>query len=277
MLTLTPLPEIPLIHEGDNLAEIILESCELANLQLKNDDILILAQKIVSKAEGRLVNLADVKPRPRAFQLAEETEKDPRVVELILAESNEIVRTRPGLIVVEHKQGFICANAGIDRSNVSPHPSLPPKTGEGTDSPLPKAGEGLGVRAECEYVLLLPKDSDKSAKELREKLEKATGAKLGILIIDSHGRAWRNGTVGIMIGISGIPALVDLRGDDDLFGRELKITQVGAADELAAAASLVMGQSNEGKPIVHARGFPYPLRESKLDELIRPKKEDLFR
>ena len=266
MLTLTLLPEIPLIDEGDNLAKIILQSCELANLQLANNDILILAQKIVSKTEGRLVNLADVKPSPRAFQLAEETDKDPRVVELILRESNEIVRTRPGLIVVEPKQGFVCANAGIDRSNVEspsrPHPS-----------PLPKGEGTLGD----EYVLLLPKNSDKSAKKLRQELEKATGAKLGILIIDSHGRAWRNGTVGMTIGISGIPALVDLRGKDDLFGRELKITQVGVADELAAAASLMMGQSNEGKPIVHARGFPYPLRESKLDELIRPKEDDLFR
>ena len=278
MLTLTPLPEIPLIHEGDDLAETILQSCNLANLELKDDDILVLAQKIVSKAEGRLVNLADVEPSPRAFQLAEETAKDPRVVELILQESNEIVRKRPGLIVVEHKRGFICANAGIDKSNVSPHPSLPPKTEEGTNSPLPLLGEGLGVREEMdEHVLLLPKDSDKSAKELRGKLEKATGLNLGILIIDSHGRAWRNGTVGMTIGISGIPALVDLRGDEDLFGRELKITQVGAADELAAAASLMMGQANEGKPIVHARGFPYPLRKSRLSELIRSKREDLFR
>ena len=229
MLTLTPLPEIPLIHEGDNLAEIIIQSCPLASLQLKDDDILVLAQKIVSKAEGRLVNLADVKPSPRAFQFAEETDKDPRVIELILSESNEIVRKRPGLIVVEHKNGFICANAGIDRSNVElaprPHPS-PLHQGEGT--------------LNDEHVLLLPKDSDKSAKDLRKKLESATGTKLGILIIDSHGRAWRNGTVGMTIGISGVPGLVDLRGDDDLFGRELKITQVGAADELAAAASLML-------------------------------------
>ena len=276
MLTLTHLPEIPLIHAGDNLAEIILQSCQLANLALKDDDILVLAQKIVSKAEGRLVNLADVEPRPRAFQLAEETEKDPHVVELILQESNEIVRKRPGLIVVEHKQGFICANAGIDRSNIRPPSALRASSPSGRINSFPLRGKAR-MGAGDEHVLLLPKDSDKSAKELREKLEKATGIKLGILIIDSHGRAWRNGTVGIAIGISGIPALIDMRGDEDLFGRELKITQIGVADELAGAASLMMGQSNEGKPIVHARGFPYPLRESKLDELIRPKKEDLFR
>ena len=184
-------------------------------------------------------------------------------MELILAESNEILRTRPGLIVVEHKQGFICANAGIDRSNVEP------KTSE--------AFEDFGSLLGDEWVLLLPKDSDKSATELRQKLEKATGAKLGILIIDSHGRAWRNGTVGMTIGISGVPGLVDLRGDEDLFGRELKITQVGVADELAAGASLMMGQKDEGTPVIHARGFPYPLREGSLKELIRPKEMDLFR
>ncbi len=289
MLTLTPLSKIPLIKKDDNLAEIILHACTQSKIQLTDGDILILAQKIVSKAEGRLVNLADVEPSPRACQLAEATEKDPRVVELILAESNEVLRTRPGLIVVEHKQGFVCANAGIDRSNVRP-PLTPPEGGRtssldfpkeknGADSHLPLLGEGLGVRggAGNEHVLLLPKDSDKSATVLREKLEKATGVKLGILIIDSHGRAWRNGTVGMTIGIAGMPGLVDLRGDADLFGRALKITQVGAADELAGAASLMMGQKDEGTPIVHARGFPYPLRESKLGELMRPKEMDLFR
>jgi len=259
-LTLTPFPNIPLIKEGDDLAEIILQNCRKNDLPLQNGDILVLAQKIISKAGGRLVNLADVEPSPHALQLAEETNKDPRVVELILRESKGIIRTRPGLIVVEHKNGFICANAGIDHSNV--------------DSPLPQ-GEGPGVREE--FALLLPKDSDRSAAELRQKLEEASGKKIGILIIDSHGRAWRMGTVGITIGISGLPALMDLRGEDDLFGRKLAITQVGAADELAAAASLMMGQANEGRPIVHVRGFPYPLREGKLDELLRPKDEDLFR
>ena len=261
-LTLTPLPDVPLIHTGDDLARIIINSCQYANLQLRDGDILVLAQKIVSKAEGRLVNLADVEPSPRARQLAEETLKDPRVVELILSESREIIRTRPGLIVVEHKQGFICANAGIDHSNVDP-----------------KTSEVFGDfgSLEDEFALLLPEDSDRSAADLRQKLEKDSGAKIGILIIDSHGRAWRMGTVGMSIGISGFPALVDLRGEDDLFGRELKITQVGAADELAAAASLMMGQANEAQPIIHVRGFPYPLRESKLSELLRPKEEDLFR
>ena len=272
-LTLTPLPNFPLIQPDDNLARLIFANLQENDIQLQNGDILVLAQKIVSKAEGRLVNLADVEPSPRAIQLATVTEKDPRVVELILQESNEIIRTRPGLIVVEHKKGFICANAGIDRSNVESPPLTPPSGGRTASFPLRgKARMGAG-----EQVLLLPKDSDRSAADLRKKLEKASGAKIGILIIDSHGRAWRNGTVGVAIGVSGIPALVDLRGDVDLFGRELKITQVGAADELAAAASLMMGQTNEGKPIVHVRGYPYPLRESTLNELIRSKEQDLFR
>ena len=273
MLTITPLPNIPLIEKGDHLAEIILQN----NPPLEDGDIFVLAQKIVSKAEGRLVNLADVEPSARAFELATVTQKDARVVELILQESNEIVRTRPGLIVVEHKNGFICANAGIDHSNVSPPSVLrtsPPEGGR--TSPFPPRGKAR-MGADDEYALLLPKDADKSATELRDAIESATGKKIGVLIIDSHGRAWREGIVGITIGVAGVPAIVDKRGDVDLFGREMRITQIGAADELAAAASLMMGQTNEGKPIVHVRGFPYPLRESKLQELIRSKEKDLFR
>ena len=260
-LTLTPLSEIPLIRHGDNLADIVVNALENTKIDLQDNDILVFAQKIVSKAEGRTINLATVTPSARAVELAQQTEKDARVVELILQESNEVLRTRVGAIIVEHKLGFVCANAGIDHSNVSP--------------PLPQ-GEGLGVRVE-EYVLLLPKDPDRSANELRAKIEFHSGKKIGILIIDSHGRAWRNGTVGTAIGIAGLPGLEDLRGKPDLFGYKLQVTQVGVADELAAAASLVMGQAAEGTPIVHARGFPYPLREGALKELIRPKEQDLFR
>ena len=275
-LTLTPLPNIPIIKKRDDLPKIILENCTIA---LQDGDIFVLAQKIVSKTEGRLVNLADVEPSPRAFQLATDTDKDARLVELILQESNEVIRIRPGLIVVEHKLGFICANAGIDHSNVNPHPSLPPR-GEGTHSPPLRGGDVRRTEGGIdndEFVLLLPKNPDKSARELRDALQAATGKKAGILIIDSHGRAWREGIVGITIGMAGVPGVVDRRGDTDLFGREMRITQIGAADELAAAASLMMGQTNEGKPIVHARGFPYPLRESRLNELLRPKEKDLFR
>ncbi|MBT3390057.1 MAG: coenzyme F420-0:L-glutamate ligase [Chloroflexi bacterium] len=260
-LTLTPLPGYPLIQPGDDLTLMILDALHCANVELVNGDVLVLAQKIVSKAEGRMVDLSTVEPSQTAQDLAAETHKDPRVVELILQESREIVRTRPGLIVVEHNLGFICANAGIDHSNIN--------------SPFP-AGEGPGVRVD-EFALLLPKDPSASAAALRQKLHATTGAQIGVLIIDSHGRAWRAGTVGMTIGLSGIPGVEDLRGQPDLFGRTLLVTQVGVADELAAAASLMMGQAAEGTPVVHVRGFPYPLREGQFNELLRPKNEDLFR
>ena len=253
-LTLTSLKDIPLIRHGDNLADILVSSLQAPQIKLEDDDILVLAQKIVSKAEGRMVNLATVAPSERAKELAIQTEKDSRVVELMLQESNEVLRVRVGTIIVEHKLGFVCANAGIDHSNV--------------------AGVGNGKE---EYVLLLPENPDRSAKNIRDEIEKSTGKEIGVMIIDSHGRAWRIGTEGVCIGLSGIPAVIDERGWKDLFGYTLRVTQVGVADELAAAASLVMGQAAEGTPAVHVRGFPYPLREGSLKELIRPKDQDLFR
>lgn len=253
-LTLTPLIGIPLIRRDDNLADIIVQSLRDTNITLQDGDILVAAQKIVSKAEGRAVNLTSVTPSPYAIELARQIDKDPRIVELILQESNQIMRTRLGTIIVEHKLGFICANAGIDHSNV--------------------AGEGDSVE---EWVLLLPAEPDRSAEKMRSEIQSRTGRHIGVLIIDSHGRAWRNGTVGVAIGVAGLPAVQDLRGEPDLFGFTLRITQVGVADELAAAASLVMGQAAEGTPVVHVRGFPYPLRESSLKELLRPKEQDLFR
>ncbi len=263
-LTLTPLPGIPLVQPGDDLTELIWASCKRANITLQDGDILVLAQKIVSKAEGRLVNLADVAPSPAAQELAARSEKDPRLCELILRESNEVLRTRPGLVIVEHKLGFVCANAGIDHSNVSPPP---PPEGEGT-------GVGVGVG---EWYLLLPENPDASADRIRAALEAISGARLGVLIIDSHGRAWREGTVGVTIGLSGLPAVMDERGWHDLFGYALRVTVVGVADELAAAASLMMGQAAEGTPVVHASGFPYPLADGKLPDLLRPREKDLFR
>lgn len=253
-LTLTSLPGIPLIKSGDDLPLIILDSLDKAELTLQDGDILVLAQKIVSKSEGRLVNLAKIVPSQRAAELAEKIQKDSRLVELILQESREVLRTRVGTIIVEHRLGFVCANAGIDHSNV--------------------AGEGL---LQEEWVLLLPEDPDASANRIREQLETVSGCRLGVMIIDSHGRAWRNGVVGTAIGLSGLPGLVDLRGEGDLFGYTLRITTIAAADELAAAASLVMGQAAEGTPVVHVRGFPYQLREAKLQELVRPRELDLFR
>ena len=253
-LTLTPLSGIPLIQPGDDLVEIIIQAMQRNRIEMCDGDILVLAQKIFSKAEGRLINLREVTPSPRAIELAHEIDKDPRQIELVLRESKSVLRTRPGTIIVEHHLGFVCANAGIDHSNVA---------GEGTDS--------------AEWVLLLPENPDESAAGLRQRLEERTRTSLGVMIIDSHGRAWRVGTVGVTIGLSGLPGIVDLRGKPDLFGYNLRITQVGVADELAAAASLVMGQAAEGTPVVHARGFPYPLRDASLSELLRPKEDDLFR
>jgi coenzyme F420-0:L-glutamate ligase / coenzyme F420-1:gamma-L-glutamate ligase len=255
-LTLTPLPGLPLIRPGDDLPALILAAVERAALTLQDGDILALAQKIVSKAEGRLFNLSNVCPSARAEELAVQANKDPRLVELILRESRDVLRVRPGTLVVEHRLGFVCASAGIDHSNVQ---------GQDENSP---AGD---------WVLLLPENPDASAQAIRQRLEEASHACLGVLIIDSHGRAWRLGTVGTTIGLAGLPGLVDMRGWPDLFDFHLQITQVGAADELAAAASLVMGQAAEGTPVVHVRGFPFPLREGALSELLRPREQDMFR
>jgi coenzyme F420-0:L-glutamate ligase/coenzyme F420-1:gamma-L-glutamate ligase len=258
-LTFTPIPKIPLIQSGDNLADILLGAIQDAHLTLEDNDILVLAQKIVSKSEGRQVNLNTVKPSEKAKELAKQADKDPRLAELILRESNEILRVSQGTVIVEHRLGFICASAGIDHSNV-------------------KGPENETVETKPEdWVLLLPEDPDRSALEIRRRLKLTTGRRLGVVIIDSHGRAWRHGVIGTCIGLSGLPAVVDARGKPDLFGYRLRITFVAAADELAAAASLVMGEAAEGTPAVIVRGFPYPLREGSLKELLRDKKSDMFR
>jgi|SRR5271157_2736630 len=253
-LVLNPLAGIPLIFPGDDLATIIIGALEKNHVLLEGGDVLVLAQKIVSKAENRLVNLNDVLPTVKAQELAQITHKDARFVELVLRESKTVIRAQAGTLIVEHRCGFVCANAGIDHSNV----------------------EGPWGNPD-DWVLLLPEDSDKSAANIRQKIETFTGVRLGVCIIDSHGRAWRNGVVGTSIGFSGVPGLVDMRGMPDLYGYQLRITTIAAADELAAAASLMMGQADEKTPVVHVRGFPYPLRESNLAELIRPKEQDLFR
>lgn len=254
-LTLHPIPNIPLIQPGDDLAAIVVRALDAIPLPLEDGDILVFAQKVVSKAEGRLFNLTQVEPSPRAVELAAQCEKDPRFIELVLRESREVLRVRPGTIIVEHRRGFVCANAGIDHSNV------------------------MGPWGSPEdWVLLLPEDPDGSAEQLRLALQERSGLKdLGVMIIDSHGRAWRNGTVGVSIGISRVPGIVDMRGQEDLFGYRLRVTMVAAADELAAAASLVMGQASECTPVIHVRGFPFPLREAHFNELVRPKELDLFR
>ncbi|MDD2522465.1 MAG: coenzyme F420-0:L-glutamate ligase [Anaerolineaceae bacterium] len=253
-LILTAVAGIPIVQDGDNLAEIIYQAMLDSELDFKDGDVLVLAQKIVSKAEGRLVNLSTVTPSAEAVELAAYLEKRPELVELILQESSEILRTRPGTIIVQHKAGFVCANAGIDHSNV--------KGPWGDDA---------------DWVLLLPEDSDKSAARIRKKLEEKTGKRLAVLIIDSHGRAWRNGVLGTAIGVSGMPGLVDMRGTEDMNGYKMRVTTIAAADELAASSSLIMGQTSESTPVVHARGFPYGMREGSVAELIRDKEKDMFR
>ena len=249
-LKLIALPGIPEVVRGADLAALMVAALSRAAQVLQAGDILVLAQKIVSKAEGRLAQLTHVAPSARAQTIARQANKDPRFVELILRESRSVLRVKPGIIITEHKLGFIMANAGIDQSNV------------------PGAEDA---------VLLLPEDPDASARRLRDTLRETTGVEIGVLIIDSFGRAWRHGVTGTTIGVAGLPALVDLRGNKDREGRVLKVTQVAAADELAAAASLVMGQATEGMPAVLARGFPYALRDSTVQALIRPQSEDLFR
>nr|WP_319942164.1 coenzyme F420-0:L-glutamate ligase [Rhodopseudomonas infernalis] len=238
---------LPMVAPGDDLAGLILESLTSAEARLQDGDIVVIAQKVVSKAEGRSVDLAAVTPSPRAVEIAAQAHKDPRVVELILAESSEVLRVRPGVIIVEHRLGLVLANAGIDRSNV-----------------------------EGEAALLLPLDPDASAEQIRARLVAETGAAVGVMIIDSIGRAWRNGTIGTTIGASGIVTMSDLRGQPDLFGRKLETTEVGAADEVAAAASLVMGQAAEATPVVVVRGIDLAGSGTARD-LLRPKRMDMFR
>jgi coenzyme F420-0:L-glutamate ligase / coenzyme F420-1:gamma-L-glutamate ligase len=250
-LSLWPLPGVPMAHEGDDVAAMVLDGLGLAGLALQAGDVVVVAQKVISKAEGRLIALSSVTPSARAIEMAEAIHKDPRLIELILSESVNVLRVRAGLIIVEHRLGFVMANAGVDQSNIG--------------------GEG------GEHALLLPVDPDASAAALRRSLRERTGVDVAVLVIDSVGRAWRHGTVGTTLGVSGMPGLLDLRGQPDLFGRQLQTSELGVADEVAAAASLVMGQAGEGRPIVLARGVPYERREGSIKELIRPREMDLFR
>lgn len=253
-LVLSRMLGIKQIETGDDLVNEVIQSLSVSDLTLENGDILVFAQKVISKSEGRLVNLSMVVPTLEAKRIAAEVEKRAELIQLILDESNEVLRTRPGTIIVEHKSGFVCANAGIDHSNVS----------------------GPWGNKE-DWVLLLPEDANLSAQRIRQGLEASYGVKIGVLIIDSHGRAWRNGIIGMAIGLSGMPALVDMRGMEDMFQYKLRVTVIAVADELAAAASLMMGQAAEGTPIIHVRGFPYPLTEGDASNLVRQKQFDMFR
>ena len=249
-LELVALSGIPMVREGDDIAALIVAA--LGSRELRLGDVVVVAQKIVSKAEGRTVDLATVVPTAEAEELAAEVGKDPRLVQVILGESTRVVRSRPNLIIVQHRLGFVMANAGIDQSNVA-------------------AADGV------HRVLLLPRDPDGSAEAIRGRLEEHYGARIGVIISDSFGRAWRRGTCGIAIGAAGLPSLIDLRGQPDLFGRILEVSIIGYADEIAAAASLLQGQAAEAQPIVLVRGLDWSAPIAPAAELVRPLEEDLFR
>jgi coenzyme F420-0:L-glutamate ligase/coenzyme F420-1:gamma-L-glutamate ligase len=250
-LELIAIPGLPDFEPGDDLAAAILAALARASADLQARDVVVVAQKIVSKCEGAYVCLDEVTPGRRALDLAATTRKDPRLVETILADTSEVLRARDGVMIVANHAGHVCANAGVDASNI------------------PTAGP--------QRVLKLPADADLSAQRLMGALEAATGLRLAVVINDSWGRAWRNGTIGHAVGVAGIPALWDRRGELDMYGRELRVTQIGYADEIAAAASLVMGAAAERLPVVIVRGLDVPAEHGSARDLIRDKARDLFR
>lgn len=251
-LILQAVPGIPMVEPGDDLCALLTNALDQAELSLQDGDVLVLAQKIVSKAEGRYAYLNEVEPGPEAIELARNCDKDPRHMEVLLGESHSVLRQRPGVVIVEHKLGYVHANAGIDRSNIA----------SADDNPR---------------LLLLPEDPDASAQNLREALQNKTGARINIIINDSAGRAWRNGTLGFAIGTAGFEAVENRIGEQDLFGRALEVTEVAVADELAAAASFLMGQGNEAIPLVLIRGAKLRPSDAGSAALIRDREKDMFR
>jgi len=252
-MKLHAIPYFPLISPGDDLAEIIIANIEKEAITVCDGDIFVLAQKIVSKAEGRYITLDDVRPSRKAIELAEVVKKDSRLVELILRESDEVLRFAPGVLIVVHRLGYVMANAGIDASNLPPSPS----------------GK--------ERVLLLPESPDNSCRSLQATLEDHYQKRIGVIISDSVGRAWRNGSVGLALGVAGPPAIWDRVGEKDLFDRPLRVTLIGLGDQIASAAALVMGEGAEGKPLVIVSGLHWESVTSNGKALLRPKSEDLFR
>ena len=238
---------LPDVRPGDDIAALILEAAERQGTPLAAGDVLVVTQKIVSKAEGRLVVLAEVKPGPEAARLAQETEKDPRVVELILRESRRIVRQAGPVLITETRHGFVCANAGVDASNV---------------------GRGL--------VTLLPEDPDRSAVGIRVGLRKRAGLDVAVVISDTFGRPWREGHTNVAVGIAGMEAFVDYVGQVDPYGHDLRVSTLAVADELAGAAELVMGKLS-GVPAAIIRGYEYPKGRGTARDMIRPAERDLFR
>lgn len=239
---------LPRIRPGDDLAGLIGDALAAAGLVPGPRDVLVVAQKVVSKAEGRIAVLADVRPSAAARELAERTGKDPRLVEVILSETRRVLRARPGVLIVQHRLGYVMANAGVDQSNLE----------------------------EPGTALLLPADPDASAAALRARLAARFGAGPGVIVSDSFGRAWRRGAIGTAIGIAGLPALLDLRGQPDLAGRRLEVTITGFADQIAAAAALLTGEAAEGRPLVLLRGLAWSAPAGSAREAIRDEAEDLF-
>jgi coenzyme F420-0:L-glutamate ligase/coenzyme F420-1:gamma-L-glutamate ligase len=251
IMHIIPLENFPLIQPGDDLAGLIVAACRQQQITLTSQDMVVIAQKVVSKAENCFVDLRRVKTSVRARELADITRKPAALVEVILQDSREVIRAQAGLLIVQHRLGFICANAGVDHSNVS---------------------------QKSHVVLRLPSNPDASARVIRQEISRQTGAAPPVLIIDSHGRAWRFGTVGVTIGLSGIAPVQDLRGTPDLFGSPLEHTEVGFADQIAAAASLMMGQAAEACPVVILRGLEFePNEEASAAAVLRPKEADVFR
>lgn len=241
---------VPMVQAGDDLPKIILEALDQSGFVLEIGDILVLASKIISKAEGRIVALEDVRPSDKAIRVATEVDKDPRIVELVLAESDGISRQRKGVLITEHRLGFVSANSGLDASNV--------------DETNAK-------------VLLLPLNPDASAQKIRSSLLSVTGLDIPVIITDTHGRPFRLGNTGVAIGVAGMQAIWDRRGEHDLFGREMVATILGYADLVASTAHLVMGEGAEGLPLVLIRGLNFPRGEGKASDLNRPREMDMYR
>jgi coenzyme F420-0:L-glutamate ligase/coenzyme F420-1:gamma-L-glutamate ligase len=251
-ITYFAVPGLPLIHPGDDLAALIVDALKAEQMQLMSSDVVVVAQKVISKAENRYVELRDVRPSGQARNLADQTGKDPRYIEVVLSESAEVVKHRRNILIVAHRLGFVMANAGIDQSNVE-HAN----------------GE--------ERVLLLPRDPDGSAAALKARLDAAFAADVGVIINDSFGRPWRNGVVGVALGVAGLPSLLDMIGAPDLFGRPMQFTEIAVADEIAAGASLLMGQAAEGLPVVVVRGVRFDAVARPASALVRPRERDMFR
>ena len=251
-LHLQVLPDFPMVSPGDDIAAFIVASLAAAGASLEPGDVLVVAQKIISKAENRYAYLNEVEPSEQAKALAAKCDKDPRQMEWVLRESREVLRQVPGVVIVEHRLGYVHANAGIDRSNIH------------SDDDNPR-------------VLLLPEDPDDSARRLRADLEALTSVAPYIIINDSAGRAWRNGTMGFALGTAGFAPVENRIGQSDLYGRELEVTEVAVADELAAAASFLMGQAHEAAPVVLLRGAKLSDADCGSQSLIRDRQRDLFR